>query len=884
MTQEKHKIIYLKDYSAPDYRIETVELHFDLGEESTRVLSLLKIVGNFDRERGVRPLVLDGRELRLTSVALDGIPLHDGQYTVDEETLTIRDMPFECVLEIGTEIRPQDNTSLEGLYKSGGNFCTQCEAEGFRKITYFIDRPDVMARFTTTIVADRARYPVLLSNGNLVARGDMEDGRHFATWCDPYRKPCYLYALVAGDLVHVEDFFVTRSGRTVSLRIFVQQHNADKCDHAVRSLKNAMKWDEEVYGREYDLDIYMIFAADDFNFGAMENKGLNIFNSKYVLAKAETATDADFQAIEAVIGHEYFHNWTGNRITCRDWFQLSLKEGLTIFRDQEFSADMGSRAVRRIADVRLLRSRQFPEDAGPLAHPVRPDSYMEISNFYTMTVYYKGGEIVRMIHTLLGPERFRKGMDLYFDRHDGQAVTVEDFVLAMEDATHIDLGQFRNWYCQHGTPHLVVEHSHDPANAIFTLTVRQTFPAVNGKPQRKPFHFPLALGLLDEDGSDLPLHLEGEDGSSGNTTKILQIRKEVETFRFLNVPQPPVPSLLRGFSAPVRLIFEYTDEQLMFILAHDSDPFNRWEAGQRLASGIILHLIEDFREGRELSVPQGFLKAFAGVLADKSLDRAFVAEALTLPGEDYLAEQMEVVDVVAINAAREFVRKTMASALRGELLSVYHDSRDSGPFRLDAAATGRRSLKNLCLSYLMTLNEREVIDLCMEQLRRAGNMTDVMGALAPLAQTDCGEREEALAFFYDAWKGDSLVVDKWFSLQAGSRLPGTLDEVIRLLDHPAFEIKNPNRVRALVGTFCQSNPLRFHEEEGSGYRFLGEQVIRLNELNPQVAARLLGSLSNWKRYDEKRQQLMKTELERVLALPNPARDLYEIAIKSLKSE
>ncbi len=879
MPQEKHEIIYLKDYNSPDFRVDTVELRFELGEESTLVWSRLGIAADYDGGR--RPLVLNGCDLRLMSLVLDDKHLGEKDYSVDAETLTIHDVPRAFSLEIETEIRPQENTSLEGLYKSSGNFCTQCESEGFRKITYFPDRPDIMASYTTTIVADKAGYPVLLSNGNLVDSGDMGDGRHFATWRDPFRKPSYLYAMVAGDLVKVEDSFVTRSGKTVSLQIFVQEHNMDKCGHAMLSLKKAMKWDEEVYGREYDLDIYMIFAADDFNFGAMENKGLNIFNSKYVLAKPETATDADFRAIEEVIGHEYFHNWTGNRITCRDWFQLSLKEGLTIFRDQEFSADMESRAVKRISDVRLLRTKQFPEDAGPLAHPVRPESYIEIGNFYTMTVYYKGAEIVRMIRTLLGQAGFRAGMDLYFERHDGQAVTVEDFVRAMEDATRTDLGRFRLWYSQPGTPRLNVDISHDAAAAACTLTVRQSCQRGKSLDKAEPFHIPFALGLLDGNGHDVPLLLEGEDSSVVDTTRILQLRNEVETYRFVNVPAEPVPSLLRGFSAPVNLDYDYSDEQLMFLLAHDSDPFNRWEAGQRLASVTILELVSAYRDGRKLTLSSNFVDAFAGVLADSSLDRAFVAEVLTLPGEGYLAEMMEVVDVVAIYEAREFVRKSLADGLREKFLSVFKALEDHVGYRIDAAAAGARSLKNVCLSYLAALDDRTGVVLCMDQFRRADNMTDVMGALAPLAQTDCPERSEALSIFYDTWKGDSLVIDKWFSLQSTSRLPSALGEVKRLLDHPAFDIRNPNRVRSLVDAFCHSNPLRFHEQDGSGYRFLGEQVKVLNELNPQVAARLLGALSNWRRYDEGRRESMKAELEKVLALPNVSRDVYEIAVKSL---
>jgi aminopeptidase N len=884
MSQEKHKTIYQRDYTPPDYLIENVELNFDLGEDSTLVRSRLAIAGAYDRSQGARPLLLVGKDLVLKSVVLDGLPLTADMYAVDDETLTIADVAMSFILEIETEIRPQENTSLEGLYKSSGNFCTQCEAEGFRKITYFLDRPDVMARYTTTIVADKVRYPVLLSNGNLVASGDLEGGRHYAAWDDPFRKPCYLFALVAGDLACVADSFVTCSGRTIALQIFVQSHNLAKCDHAMASLKKAMQWDEEVYGCEYDLDTYMIFAADDFNFGAMENKGLNIFNSKYVLASPETATDADFQAIEEVIGHEYFHNWTGNRITCRDWFQLSLKEGLTIFRDQEFSADMESRAVKRITDVRLLRTKQFPEDAGPLAHPVRPDSYMEISNFYTMTVYYKGSEVVRMIRTLLGPEGFRKGMDLYFARHDGNAVTVEDFVRAMEDANAADLGQFRLWYSQAGTPRLTASIVHDPSSATCDLTIRQTCLPTPGQVEKLPLHIPVAIGLLDVDGKDLPLFPEGASSVPGDTTRVLELRQEEETFRFERVPHKPVASLLRRFSAPVNLHFNYSDTELMFLLKHDSDPFNRWEAGQRLVVATILKLVDDFREGRTLRIAGEFTDAFAGVLAESGLDQAFVAEVLTLPGEDYLAELMTEVDVTAIHVAREFVREQLALALRELLLDTYRAAAADGPYRADAASTGRRSLKNLCLSYLLALNDQAVIDLGFHQFNRSDNMTDVIGALAPLTKTDCPERIEALAAFYAKWHDESLVLDKWFSLQATSPLPGTLAEVRSLLDHPAFEIRNPNRVRALIGAFCQGNQLRFHDANGEGYALLGDQIARLHSLNPQMAARLLGGLSNWQRFDDGRQALMKAQLERILHLPDLAKDVYEIAIKSLKPE
>ncbi len=883
MQQEKQQTTYRKDYNPSSYLIENVELRFELGEESTLVRSRLAIKASIDRAEEIRPLLLVGRDLILKSVSLDGITIGSERYVLNDETLTIPDPPDSFILEIETEIRPEENSSLEGLYKSSGNFCTQCEAEGFRKITYFIDRPDVMASYTTTIVADRSRYPVLLSNGNLVARGDLKDGTHFATWVDPFRKPCYLFALVAGDLAAVEEGFVTCSGRYITLQIYVQPHNINRCDHAIRSLKKAMQWDEEVFGREYDLDTYMIFAADDFNFGAMENKGLNIFNSKYVLASPEMATDSDFQAIEAVIGHEYFHNWTGNRITCRDWFQLSLKEGLTIFRDQEFSADMESRVVKRIADVRLLRSQQFKEDAGPLAHPVRPDSYIDISNFYTATVYNKGAEVVRMIRTLLGPVAFRKGIDLYFDSYDGKAVTVEDFVRAMEEASGADLGQFRLWYSQAGTPKLTATISHDPFSATCTLTIRQSCQPTLGEADKKPLHIPFAVGLLGADGKDLPLFLETAESGSGLTTMVLELRNEVETFRFLQVPHKPVPSLLRGFSSPVNLNVHYSDAELIFLLEHDSDPFNRWEAGQRLASRTILKLVADYRENRELGITGEFTAAFAGVLADTGLDNSFVAEALTLPSADYLAGLMDLVDVAAIHAAREFVRKELAGSMGKMFLAAYRAAAEEGPYSLGADSIGRRSLKNLSLSYLVALNDQTCLDLAFTQFREADNMTDTIGALAPLTLTDCPERVEALAIFYDKWRDEPLVIDKWFSLQATSPLPGTLNEVKALLEHPAFEIRNPNRVRALIGAFCQNNQLRFHDESGEGYRFLGDQVTRLNKINPQTAARLLGSLSSWQHYDLRRQALMKAELERILRLPDLAPDLYEIAVKSLEA-
>jgi len=883
MSEHAHKTVYLKDYTPPDYLIGTVELHLDLHEDFAAVRSFLTLHRNYGETQQKRPLILDGRRLTLKKVLLDDRPLTADEYKVDEESLTIFDVPDVFSLAIETEIRPQDNTALEGLYRSGGMFCTQCEAQGFRTITYFIDRPDVMSRYTTTIVADKAKYPVLLANGNLKDTSDLDGGRHSATWEDPFPKPCYLFAMVAGDLSRIADSFITRSGRPVSLEIYVEHHNADKCDHAMRSLKEAMRWDEEVFGLEYDLDQYMIVAVDDFNMGAMENKGLNIFNSKFVLAKPETATDTDYEGIEGVIAHEYFHNWTGNRVTCRDWFQLSLKEGLTVFRDQLFSAAMISGATKRIHDAALLRTVQFAEDGGPMAHPIQPDSYIEINNFYTVTVYEKGAEVIRMIYTLLGAELFKKGLTLYLTRHDGQAVTNEDFVHSMEDASGIDLSQFRLWYTQAGTPELNVTGSYDAGEGVYTLTCRQSCPPSPGQPEKKPLHIPLAVGLVGRDGSDLPLRLEGETGGKAAGTHTLEVREPVQTFRFVDVASGPVPSLLRGFSAPVKLSFEYSDADLMFLLAHDSDPFNRWDAGQRLASRILLSLVADFQNDRPLKLSDASVKVIDEVLADQSIaDKAFAAQLVTLPSEDYLAEQMPVVDVDAIHAARRFVRKQLADRLRDRWQTVYRENQDDEPYRYEPGLAARRRLKNTALSYLMALDDEQSRQLCLLQFYKTDNMTDAVNALRYLTHADSPEKYEALAAFGARWQDDPLVMDKWFAIQATAPIPGTLDVVQVLMDHPAFSIRNPNRVRALIGSFCGGNPVCFHEADGSGYRFLTEQVLRLHKANPQIAARLAGRLSRWRRYDEHRQQLMKEQLERIMDEPQLSRDVYEVVSKSLK--
>ncbi len=864
------KPICLKDYSPPEYRIDEVALRFELDAETTTVHSRLVIRADFDGAEGSRPLRLDGQGLELRSVRLDGRELSPAQYLLDEESFTLLQPPRDFVLEFETVIHPRDNSALEGLYESGGKLCTQCEAEGFRRITYYLDRPDVMARFTTTLVADRERYPVLLSNGNRVDGGDLEDGRHWATWHDPFPKPCYLFALVAGDLEYVADRFTTCSGREVELRLYVERHNLHKCDHALRSLKRAMAWDEAAYGREYDLDIYLIVAVDDFNMGAMENKGLNLFNSKFVLASPETATDTDYEHIEGVVAHEYFHNWSGNRVTCRDWFQLSLKEGFTVFRDQQFSADMGSAAVKRIDDVNRLRTYQFPEDAGPLAHPVRPECYVEINNFYTATVYEKGAEVVRMIHTLLGPERFRAGSDLYFERHDGQAVTVEDFVRAMEDAGGVDLTQFRLWYSQAGTPRIEVSDHYDPARCRYSLTMRQSCPPTPGQPRKRPFHIPVKVGLLDEEGNELSGH-----------ARLLELRDAEQTFHFDGVAERPLPSLLRGFSAPVIVRYPYTEEQLAFLMAHDSDPFVRWDAAQQLASGIILGSMEEGSDREAGRLDEPLVEAFRKILTGPVTDAAFTARLLTLPGEAWLVEQREQVNPVAIHEARERVRHELARRLSGEWAALYEASRVPGPYRLDAESMGRRSLKNLCLGYLMELEDETVRQGCLEQFTTADNMTDTLAALRLLADCDCPQRQAALEAFYEKWRGDPLVVDKWFSIQATSRLPGTLERVQELLRHPAFNLRNPNRVRALIGAFCQGNPAHFHRADGAGYRFLAERVLELDPLNPQVAARLVIPLTRWRRFDAQRQRLMRQELERIRAAEPLSRDLLEVVSKAL---
>jgi aminopeptidase N len=887
------RTIFLNDYTPSAFLVDTIDLDVALFDGYTRVTSRLALRRNPAAPDTRASLVLDGEELELESVTLNGSPLPQAAFTVTPEHLTIRDTPDAFVLETQCRIRPQENTELNGFYVSKDGCFTQCEAEGFRRITYFLDRPDVMARYTTTLHADSTRFPVLLANGNLAGSGGepSNDGaeRHWAKWVDPFPKPSYLFAMVAAKLDVLEDTFVTRSGKNARLAIYVEPGKLDQAGFAMQALKRSMKWDEEVFGLELDLDQYMIVAVGDFNMGAMENKGLNIFNTKYILARPDTATDFDYQNIDRVVAHEYFHNWTGNRVTCRDWFQLSLKEGLTVFRDQEYGADTYSRPVQRIGEVRALRARQFPEDAGPMAHPVRPQSYMEISNFYTATVYQKGAEVVRMIHTLIGAANFRRGMDLYFKRHDGQAVTTDDFVQAMADASGADLTQFRRWYNQAGTPVVEVSDAYDGETGRYTMSVRQSCEPTPGQDAKAPFHIPLAVGLVGPDGGDIPLRLDAAGKVGGANaelfakpvTLVLSLTEVEHQFVFSDVPARPVPSLARNFSAPVCLKYDYDLPRLTHLMAHDSDPFNRWEAGQRLATILMLEGVKDFRAGRAFGPPEAFVAAFGRILADAPRDPAFAAEALTLPSESYLGEQMDVVDPDAIHAVRTGFARTLAELLQGELLHAYRANQVAGPYSPDAASAGKRALRNLCLAYLMETETPEACDLVFAQFTAADNMTDSSAALSILADFACGPRAQALDTFHARWKDEPLVLDKWLRVQAMSRLPETLAEVKRLTAHPAFSIRNPNKVYALLGGFALANHVRFHAADGSGYAFVAEQVIVLDGLNPQVASRMARAFDRWRKFDPARQAHVRAALERIRATPGLSKDVAEIVTKAL---
>ncbi len=866
------KTIYLKDYQQPAFWIDTVDLVFDLEDNYALVTSTVDYKRNKNATK--TDLELFGSELELERIAINGYEIEESDYQKTDSGLCLSHLADEFTLEITTRIYPQKNTSLEGLYQSSGNFCTQCEAQGFRKITYFLDRPDVMGKFTTLIRADKNKYPVLLSNGNKIEAGDLDRGRHFAKWQDPFKKPAYLFALVAGNLEHVSDSYTTASGKQVTLEIYTEAHNIDKCDHAMQSLKRAMKWDEDRFGLEYDLDIYMIVAVDDFNMGAMENKGLNIFNSKLVFASPETATDSDYISIEAVIGHEYFHNWTGNRVTCRDWFQLSLKEGLTVFRDQEFTSDLHSRAVKRIEDVRMLRTHQFAEDASPMAHPIRPASFMEINNFYTMTVYEKGAEVVRLYNTLLGQDGFRKGMDLYFERHDGQAVTTEDFLSAMADANNTDLSQMQVWYDQAGTPVVDVAMDFDEAQKSCTLHFTQTCPSTPeaASDQKKPYLIPVKLALLDSDGKVLV----------SDTVKLSEHQQSV-TFEKLNSSVKPIPSLLQEFSAPVKLQYDYSIDETIFLMQHDKDDFNRWEASQRLAKTLLLDMLDARSKGEALGVEPRIIDAYQQVLENHKLDYALRAEALTLPSETDISEMLEQANPQAIHEVRQFLLKSLAQGLRLPLEALYEElqSKNQGEYSINAESIGIRRLKNTCLGYLGKINDPSIHELCYQQFSESKNMTDTLSALGILASIQCPQREQALKDFEEKWQDDTLVMDKWFAIQATSNLPDTLDQVKTLMNHKLFSIKNPNKVRSLIGAFAAGNPVNFHNPDGSGYQFHSDRVLELDKLNPQVASRMVRLLMNWKHYEAGRSALMREQLERIKAQEGLSADVFEIVSKAL---
>ncbi len=872
------KTTRLEDYRPPAWLAPRIELLFDLHDEET----LVTATTTYERAPGATDdvLRLDGRGLDLVSLSIDGEEADLATLDRDDERLLLEPTGDAFVLQVVTRLRPQDNTTLEGLYRSGDVWCTQMEAQGFRRVTYVQDRPDVLSEYTTTVVGDEARCPTLLSNGNLVDSGKAQDGRHFATWHDPFPKPTYLFALVAGDLACREATHVTSSGREVLIRLFVDKGNEDKTEHALRSVVRSMEWDEKAFGREYDLDVFMVVAVADFNMGAMENKGLNLFNDQLVLARPETATDADYHRIEGVVGHEYFHNWSGNRVTCRDWFQLSLKEGLTVYRDQEFSSDMGSRPVQRIADVRHLRELQFPEDAGPLAHPVRPRAYVAIDNFYTMTIYEKGAEVIRMLATLLGPEKFREGTDLYFARHDGQAVTTEDFVRCMEEAGGVDLTTFRRWYEQAGTPVLRATGTWHADEGVYELVLEQSCPPTPGQPTKEPCHVPVRVGLLGPDGADLPLRLEGETDGDAPTTRVLSLRRQREAYRFTGLPAEPVPSLLRGFSAPVRLDMDVPLGTLAFLARHDGDAFNRWEAGQRLATQVLLSLVRDHREGRALEVPDDLVEVFGEVLVDGSLETAFRAEALDLPTEAMIGDLSEVVDVDAIHAARSHVVRTLARAHRDALLATYHELAEPAAGAWSVESAGARALRNACLGYLVLLDERSLLDLCVAHGRDARTMTDELASLELLAHREDALRDEAVARFRERWHGDPLVMNKWFAAQAASTRPQCVDDVRALADDPAFDRRNPNKLRALYRTFAR-NPLRFHGADGRGYRLLADVVLDVDGRNPVLAGRLAGLFNDWRRHEPSRRDLQEAELRRIRAADGISDNVAEMVDRAL---
>jgi len=854
--------IYRKNYQPPIFLIEKVELSFDITETITTVKSKLHCQRNLDNTQKLSDLILDGENLKLIELMIDGEIIEEKKYNLTDKQLIISELPDKCVIEITVNIDPKSNTSLNGLYRSRNYFCTQCEPEGFHHITYFPDRPDVMAKFTTTIIADKEQYPTLLSNGNLVASGELSEKKHWVRFEDPFKKPCYLFALVACDMDCLDDTFVTRSGHSVNLKIFVEQGNLPQAKFAMQALKKSMAWDEVVFDREYDLDIYMIVAVSDFNMGAMENKGLNIFNDKYILATEDRATDQDFLHVELVIAHEYFHNWSGNRVTCRDWFQLSLKEGLTIFREQLFTADMTSQTVSRIDEVDYMRTIQFSEDSGPLSHAVRPDSYIEINNFYTSTVYNKGAEVIRMLRMLIGEEKFRLGMNLYFERHDGQAVTIEDFVRAHEEIAEIDLTQFRIWYSQSGTPRITVTDFYQPEKQSYALTFKQIC--------QQPLHIPILMGLLDENGVE-------------THNELLELRAEEQTFTFENIAAKPIPSLLRQFSAPVYLDYDYSDNELDILFNYDPDEFNRREAGFRLAVKNIFRLIN------KKSVPEQINKFLAGcqnIFQTLQYDRWLLTRMLVLPSEKYLAEQMPIIDIDGIHAAREFLAKSISLTMKDDFLATWQElNQTTKSSALDIESMANRALKNLCLHYLLLLDDKVLqreIGLQQFEVALGHNMTDTMAAFSSLINIP-ELREQVLQMFYQRWHDNPLVLDKWFAIQASAKSSDTLERVKALTQHPAFDILNPNKVYALIGSFG-ANAVQFHQKSGAGYQFLAEVIIKLDKFNPQVASRMVKPLVAWKRFDNTRQILMRNALDEIAQTKNLSNDVYEVVTKSLNIE
>ncbi|WP_354625677.1 aminopeptidase N [Psychromonas sp. MME2] len=869
VVEKKPQEKYLADYQVANFAITTIDLEFDLYDMQTVVTATSKM---YRTNAEKKPLFLYGEQLKLVSLLIDGIAYDD--YQEVEGGLQINGLANEFELQITTEIDPQANKAFEGLYKSGDAFCTQCEAEGFRRITYYLDRPDVMAKFTTKISADKTLYPSLLSNGNRIAQGDLENGRHWVSWQDPFPKPAYLFALVAGDFDCLQDTFVTKSGREVALELFVDKGNLDKTAHAMVSLKKSMEWDEQRFNLEYDLDIYMIVAVDFFNMGAMENKGLNIFNSKFVLANAKSATDQDYLGIEAVIGHEYFHNWTGNRITCRDWFQLSLKEGLTVFRDQEFSSDLGSRSVNRIANVKIIRNHQFAEDAGPMSHPIRPESVMEMNNFYTVTVYNKGSEVIRMMHTLLGEEKFQQGMQLYVQRFDGQAVTCDDFVAAMQDASGVDLTLFKRWYSQSGTPQVTVSDYYDQANKSYQITFKQKNLPTADQKSKQVLHIPIDIELISPSG-------EVFDLGNGEKSKVLSLTHKEQTFVFANINEKPVPSIFRGFSAPVKYKYAYSDEQMLHLITYATDDFSRWDAGQNLFNKYLIANVNLHKSEQAMNLPSMFIDAFKSILTAQHLDPALIADMFDFISETGAMELFDTVDIEALHSAREFMLAELAKQLLNEFVKVYEYYQVTGDYQPECDDIARRKLTNLALLYISKGDPVLADKLVLEQIAQCNNMTDHLAALtaANSAQLSC--RDSVMADFDEQWHQNGLVMDKWFALQATVASPKVLENIKALFDHRSFDFSNPNRVRALLGTFAQANPYFFHVIDGSGYRFLTDQLIKLNEQNPQVASRLITPLIQFKRLDEKRKGLIKEQLNRLLALDNLSLDLFEKVSKAL---